>query len=156
MSAGTVHVKASVILASGFTLGAIIALRPELMLSALGAIVGTIITPDLDVDKAFIGDKIVQKKAGNFAKALWLAFWRPYKKSMKHGRFLSHFPIISTIVRLAYIHFLLITLPGTVYMLIYPSWTPIFVFPPLPLLYGLIGSDIIHYFLDILTTESKG
>lgn len=145
------------ILASGFTLGAIVYFRPELMLCAAGALAGTIITPDLDVDKAFIGDKIIEKKVGSLAKRFWLWFWKPYKTSMKHGRYLSHFPVISTLVRLLYIHFRLILLPGLVYWLIYPQWDIrqlVLTIPP-TFVYGLVGSDIIHYFLDLLTTEHK-
>lgn len=162
MSAGHTHLRASLILASAFSVGAIIISRPEMLECAVGAIVGTIITPDLDVDKAFIGDKIVYKRTGWLGKKLWLFFWKPYKTSMKHGRFASHFPIFGTFVRLLYIFYLLIVPFYAVYFLIlrlsnynldliyegvwwckmlFVSWYTV----------GLCASDLIHYCLDIMT-----
>lgn len=148
MSAGNVHVKASLILASAFIAGAIVSLHPEMMLCTVGA---------LNVDKAFIGDKIVKEKGGQITGWLWLVLWKPYKTSMKHGRFASHFPIFSTLVRLLYIYFWLVLLPGSLYALAVPSFNlanfATRVLPPPLLVYGLVASDTIHFFLDILTKE---
>lgn len=157
MSAGHVHVKASLLLASAFTAGAVLSLHPEMMLCTTGALIGTFISPDLDVDRAFIGDKIVMDKGGRITGRVWLILWKPYKTSMKHGRFASHFPIFSTLVRLLYIYFWLVLLPTGIYTLLNPSFDvanfAMRVLPPPLLVYGLVASDTIHFFLDILTKE---
>jgi uncharacterized metal-binding protein len=125
---------------------------------------GTIVTPDLDVDRAFIGDRIIKKKGGKLAQKLWLLFWMPYKTSCKHGRFMSHFPVFGTTVRLLYIFFWFILLPHLVYwFLVRPErdlalmleWYLRAIFNQY-FLYGLMSSDTIHYFLDILTKEKTG
>lgn len=166
MSAGRTHVSASLILASGFSLGAVYSLEPRLLICAFGALAGTIISPDLDVDKAFIGDKIVEKRVGWFGKRIWLWFWRPYKTSFSHGRFASHFPIFSTFMRLVYIYFLTI-LPfyGFYFLMLhshyYQDWLMNELYYWVAVLfnpwffYGLASSDTVHYFLDKLTRNME-
>jgi len=75
MSTGSTHVRASLIVASGFGLGAIVSFNPTLLECSVGALLGIIISPDLDVDKAFIGDKYVEQRTGWIGKKIWLWFW---------------------------------------------------------------------------------
>ena len=163
MSKGVVHVKASLFLAAGFSIGALATQDAGMLECAAGAIVGTIVTPDWDVDKSFIGNAIVKKRLGWFAERVWNFVLTPYKKSFKHGQFASHFPIFSTFVRLFYIYFwiflfYLLTMAiaiiaGDTFDLNYELiWWATFLLQPAPLI-GLICSDIIHWALDILTTE---
>lgn len=65
--------------------------------AALGSVVGTIVTPDLDLvvpSNFFSRLPII-----NF---LWMCLWWPYKKMVKHRSFVSHSPLVSTIIRLIY------------------------------------------------------
>lgn len=128
-----------------------------------GALVGVLISPDLDVDRAYIGDKLVQKRFGWVGRRVWEWFWRPYKVSFKHGQFASHFPIYSTFTRLSYIYFWLIFVPHSLIKLFgFFHWSLMYVlqwygilFLSLPFFCGLAGSDLIHWTLDRLTTEHK-
>lgn len=159
MSSGRTHVKASLALASGFSLAAVFSGRTELLECAFGALTGILLTPDLDVDKTYIGDKIIQRRAGWFVRRIWETFWRPYKTSFKHGQFASHFPVWSTFVRLSYIYFWLIFLPNFLIKLLglfnwelihVLAWYAILFFD-LEFFVGLASSDFIHYTLDKTT-----
>ena len=163
MSSGNVHRKASLLLASGFSVGALISQNPDMLLCTVGAITGIIISPDLDVDAGNISNKIIRNKIGWFAERIWSVFWSGYGKSFKHGRFASHFPVFSTTVRVLYAYFWLIFIPHFLIWLLIPvSWELMFVlswyakiFWNFWFFYGLASSDLIHQALDVLTKESK-
>src|ERR1044072_3589381 len=106
MSSGCVHQKASVILATGFVLGSL-AFGSGIEY-ATGALVGIMLNPDLDVDNGYICNHIMRNRIGKWASKVWDALWYFYRKSLKHGSELSHFPIVSTIFRLAYLYFFLL------------------------------------------------
>jgi len=166
LSSGAIHLKASLILASAFSVGAIVTSDPEMLECAIGAMVGIIITPDWDVDKTFIGNKIIKKRFGHRIERIFNGWLKPYKTSFKHGRFGSHFPVYGTYGRMLYIFYTLILPFYATYFLILLSsnyhfnliyeltwWVRILFISKYTV--GLVGSDIIHYFLDILTTNSE-
>lgn len=140
-------------------------MEPRLLLCTAGSLTGILISPDLDLDAKNISSTIIKKKAGNFAVALWDMFWNPYRRSFKHGSFGSHFPGYSTFVRLTYVYFMTILPFYLIYSLIFPTgyfkvelmleyyyWVKIFL--NVFFFYGLASSDLVHFFLDILTKES--
>jgi len=163
MSSGCVHQKASVILAGGFLLGSLF-YGPGIEYAA-GALVGIMLTPDLDVDNGYIGNTIIERRLGIFGKfvsKIWDGLWYFYRKSLKHGSELSHFPIISTLFRLGYLYVFLIIIPYTIFWLAIPGawsmeselhWWNVQLAIYYRLILGLMGSDLIHWALDILTTE---
>jgi uncharacterized metal-binding protein len=160
MSAGCVHQKASVILGAGFLLGSF-AFGPGLEY-AIGSLVGIMLTPDLDVDGGYIGNTIIRNRMGLLAERAWDGLWYFYRKSIKHGSELSHFPIVSTLFRLAYVFFFLVVTPYTILALALPGawdmgaelhWWIERIFSHYRIIVGLMGSDLIHYVLDTLTTE---
>ena len=166
ISSGKIHQKASLILASAFSVGAIVTSNPGMFECAVGAMVGIVVTPDWDVDKTFIGNKIIKKRFGYRVERIFNGWLKPYKTSFKHGRFGSHFPVYGTYGRLFYILYTLIVPFYVVYFLILLSsnyhfnliieglwWVRILFISKYTI--GLIGSDLIHYFLDILTTNSE-
>jgi uncharacterized metal-binding protein len=122
-------------------------------------LVGILLTPDLDVDKTYIGNQIIKKKLGYIPERLWNGFWWGYKKSFKHGQFGSHFPVFSTLVRLMYVYFWTILVPHfLIYFSANPNWNLTFVlqwyakiFVEFYFFFGLVSSDFIHYALDRLT-----
>lgn len=137
----------------------------RLLECAVGALFGIVCSPDADVDAGNISNTIIKKKAGWFWEKLWRLFWKKYSESFKHGQFASHFPIFGTFVRISYIYFmtvlpiyglLFLILPLTNYHLNFTKelwyWVTMFLKPMI--FYGLASSDLIHYFLDILTKES--
>lgn len=163
MSTGKTHLKASLILAAGFSIGALISRDVTLLQCVAGSLVGVLVTPDLDVDAKNISSTIIKRKAGNFVVALWDMFWYQYRKSFKHGSFGSHFPVYSTFVRLAYIYFWVIFVPHFLIWLLFDVyWSlPYVLFwyarevVSFYFFYGICSSDIIHYFLDTLTRNTK-
>ena len=160
MSAGCVHQKASVILAASFLLGSL-TLGPGVEYAA-GALIGIMLTPDLDVDAGYLGNKIIRNKIGVWAEKIWDALWYFYRKSLKHGSELSHFPVVSTLFRLTYLYFSLLVIPYLILSLIVPGawdiWSELAWWIELGakhyrVILGLMGSDLIHWALDTLTKE---
>lgn len=88
--------------------------------------------------------------------------WWPYQKALAHRSYLSHFPVISTILRLIYLMWLpviLIWLLGssvqaaareTVF-----DWWPILGIPLMIFILGMTLSDAIHTILDVSSTDLK-
>ena len=150
------------ILASGFLLGSL-AFGSGIEYAA-GALVGIMLTPDLDVDGGYIGNTIIRNKFGRWVEKGWDVFWYPYRKSLKHGSPLSHFPVVSSVLRLAYLFLFLLVIPYFILGFILPSawnmgmeihWWVALIARHYKIVLGLIGSDIIHWTLDVLTTEHK-
>src|SRR4026208_1432756 len=102
MSSGTVHTQACVALAVGFSIGALATYDVEASQYAVGALVGVLVSPDCDVDNGFVAYGYIRKRLGDWAEFIWDRVWYMYRRSVKHGSELSHFPIISTLGRLAY------------------------------------------------------
>jgi uncharacterized metal-binding protein len=130
---------------------------------AVGSLVGIILTPDLDVDNGYIGNTIIRNKVGAWAERGWDLLWHFYRRSIKHGSELSHFPVISTIGRLAYLYLFLLVIPYLLLALVVPGgwdigyelrWWNSQIVAHYRLIIGLMGSDLIHYVLDVLTKES--
>jgi uncharacterized metal-binding protein len=149
---------------------------------AIGALVGVMISPDLDVDAKNISNQIIREKIGGRPNAkqkdtpwftirrriawaiekVWDGLWFFYRGSVKHGSPLSHAPIISTLFRLAYLYLILILIPYATFALFFPGawdigmeirWWNNLAIRHYPVILGLMGSDIIHWGLDVLTTE---
>lgn len=148
------------ILAGGFLLGSLV--FGSGIEYAAGALVGIMLTPDLDVDRGYIGNAIIRNRIGSLADKAWRGLWFFYRGSIKHGSGLSHFPVLSTIARLSYLYLFLIVLPYTVMEILAPGawdvgaelrWWSYQILNHWRLILGLMGSDLIHYMLDLLTTE---
>jgi uncharacterized metal-binding protein len=67
-----------------------------------GNLAGIMLTPDLDVDAGNFTDTIIRKVSSK-AQWVWRRFWTPYAVLLPHRGKLSHFPVLSTLVRLGYI-----------------------------------------------------
>jgi uncharacterized metal-binding protein len=161
MSAGCVHQRASVILAGGFLLGSLV-LGGSGLEYAIGSIVGIMVGPDLDVDNGNISNHILKNKIGKWAERSWSLLWYFYRGSIKHGSELSHFPVLSTLGRLAYLYLFILVLPYTLLGLVVPgawtigdelTWWNNLIVHHWRMILGLMGSDLIHWALDILTKE---
>jgi len=155
MSNGRTHTIASIILAGGFLLGG----GGQ---EAIGALLGVMLSPDLDVDNGFSADRYIRNSVGRVFETGWDGLWYFYRRSLKHGGELSHFPIVSTMGRIAYLFLFAIVIPtlflsqfldmNVQYEL---NWWWGKITQHWRLIVGLIGADTIHYFLDLLTTEHK-
>ena len=106
-----------------------------------GAVSGILISPDYDCDAGFIGDRIIRKYFGLIMeKAIDLMLY-PYRKIFRHRGFWSHFPIISTLIRLLYLS---IWIGPIVYWLGVWKWHPWMAW----WVGGLMLSDAVHGALD--------
>lgn len=164
MSSGKVHATASLVLAAGFSMGALVSQEPRILECTVGALVGIFVTPDLDLNSlGIVQGKFIRQRVGWFVERLWRWFWRDYSLSFKHGTWASHNVPLGTLYRLGYIYYRLIVLPHFLTFLLFsPAWSLIFVlswyakiFFSWMFLYGLISSDLIHIVLDKLSKESK-
>lgn len=142
---------------------------PQMFLSVGGCMLGFFLSPDLDVDNGYIGNYYARKFYIGF---IYDIFWKPYRLSLKHRSFWSHFPIVSTVVRMLYLVFPLSILlfkdqPTPVQKIIFylvpsllMSLVPILIlgllyslnvdilYYSLPIILGLIVSDVGHWMKD--------
>lgn len=160
MSAGIVHTKASLMLAGTLGIAAVVRQSPLELWYAVGALVGVMVTPDCDVDNGTIHGKYLRQRLGRAAEFVWDAVWFMYRRSLKHGGELSHFPIISTLGRVVYLYFFVIVLPTVVLSTLFQldvvselRWWANQIIHHWRVVVGLMCSDLIHWVLDILTTE---
>jgi len=74
-------------------------LQPTLIYSAVlagGAMIGLILTPDLDANAGSISEKEL-REISSFGENIWWMFWFPYRRILPHRSPFSHWPIIGTI-----------------------------------------------------------
>lgn len=109
---------------------------------ATGALAGILLTPDHDLP-GNITYHYTRKYAGVLVEFLWKSVWFIYSHLFRHRSFWSHYPVISTAIRLTYIG-----------LLISPVWY--FLKLPIPELTwgmcwwvtGLVLADSAHFILD--------
>lgn len=145
MSSGRTHSLVTSI-ASGTLIGSMIALDYSIFdssLVGLGCMSGILLTPDLDVDNGNISDSIIRNDWGHIPQYLWRLYWTPYAKILKHRSFWSHFPLVSTAIRVIYI-----SLIPILFMYLFGFefelnryWIEWFI--------GLCVSDFLHYLFDL-------
>ena len=150
MASGRSHSIASLAAATCFTVTAVYSHNPDLLWAAGGAFVGLILTPDLDQNTETISDFFVKsipdfmreiisplEKVFNYLGLIlgkvWFFYSWPYRWFFAHRSFGSHFPIFSTMIRIAYFLWPL-------YYFGHPLH-PAFV-------NGLVAADFIHWTMD--------
>ncbi len=152
MPNGNVHNLSTAALAAALPAAALAAgLLPPgraLVLSA-GCLVGMLISPDLDVDHGNISYRLVRRSMGCLPGALWKLFWLPYARLIPHRSWMSHGPVVGTLLRLMYL-FLVPAMLWSLLSLIVPlpplvvpnwSWIPYAVM-------GLTAADALHAVMD--------
>jgi uncharacterized metal-binding protein len=119
---------------------------------ALGCLAGTVLTPDLDVDGGCIAFHNMRWAFGYVVGAIWRTIWWPYAVLVRHRSFISHFPVIGTLGRVAYLVGL-----ATVLHLLFD--VPLDRYLGSGMLrvsiVGLMISDAIHGIMDVVSTETK-
>ena len=151
MPSGRIHTLSSLVVAT--------VSYPTLLLSGLsgssatgcsvGALVGILINCDADVDGGSIADFYIRVYTGKAVEMMWDRLWTPYRKVCRHRGFLSHAPIISTVLRIAYLsvfYFLISTPLRWIASLVKIDW-PAFLFWAFV---GLVLADSAHWGLDKL------
>jgi uncharacterized metal-binding protein len=164
VSDGVTHSKASLALSGGFLLYGLATWDISSVAYATGSLIGVMVQPDCDVNGGHIADKYIRNKIGWFAEKVWDGVWHFYRKNVKHGSELSHFPCVGTIGRIVYLYFLFIVIPHFIYYFVFnPQWDLWYVLDwyanwiidNYQVVLGLMGADTIHYFLDLLTVNRK-
>lgn len=126
--------------------------HPDLIPLIAGTSVGLIVTPDLDLaENGMISHGMIRKYGGAILEGLWYGVWYPYGKLISHRSWVSHAPIISTVIRVLYL--LLILSP-----VIYYYRDLLYLVPPreaFTMFMGLAIADLLHITLDHLTTAWK-
>ena len=122
---------------------------------ASGALIGILVNCDADVDSGSIANFYIRHYTGQVADVTWKLLWTPYAKLCKHRGFISHFPVTSTIIRVAYLsvfYFLVATPLKWVASLVHIDW-PLFLWWAFV---GLVLADSAHWGLDKLDEAMGG
>lgn len=158
MPDGRIHASMSTAAAAGlYWLGAQAGL-PEMTIQAIagGCILGIMITPDLDVDRPVRSHYVVLRRFGPAIAAMWRMIWLPYGLAIRHRSWVSHMPLIGTLIRAAYlvcIGSLLLWAAGRFGGVSLPTQGMLLLIPWA--LIGLAVSDGLHWAADILFTGFK-
>lgn len=112
-----------------------------------GALASVLLQPDLDHPDGYIGLALIRSIAGRFAAHLWHLYWAPYRlllrtlapaviygKRTSHRSWLSHTPVVGTVVRLVWMFLPVWAVSG---------WLPNFFFGA-----AIFVSDLLHYIMD--------
>jgi uncharacterized metal-binding protein len=122
--------------------------------ATVGAIIGTLITPDIDHHATTQEEARFYRWFGWFGGGLWELFWRGYAATYSHrGR--SHAPITGTLGRWAYVA---IRLSPIIILALYQLW-PLWLswFPALLTVFAFnVLQDVVHLVLDGWYFHPKG
>lgn len=153
MPSGKTHVALTLSAMSGMMVPPIImASNGNSLYYLLGCLLGTLITPDLDLDNGNITDSLIRKVFPP-AQVIWRILWTPYSKLIPHRSPFSHAPVLGTFLRIGYM-FLIINLISILYHLIVDTVFSFYFVWNWSLVAGLCHVDTIHFLVDI-TIKSK-
>lgn len=162
MSSGYVHNTVSIAAAGAGFVAMLHYGQPveAAMLFSAGCLAGIVLTPDLD-QQTYNRIENKWRKSKNPLVAmmglLYIMFWMPYALAIPHRSWLSHAPIIGTVLRILYIllfsSIILAVLGVAVaglqdYIPLLWMWIPNNFIWFAPFLYGLATSDGLHWLLD--------
>jgi uncharacterized metal-binding protein len=152
MPSGKVHAAITLSIASGVIAPYVIVnLNGDPYLYVAGTLAGVLITPDLDVDAGMYSDTII-RKISPLAQTAWRTLWTPYSSFMPHRGIFSHFPILSTFIRIGYMFavinmfVLLLWVMGSIFNLnntVSFAWVWDWSF-----FFGLCHADTTHFIAD--------
>jgi uncharacterized metal-binding protein len=111
-----------------------------------GCLVGLLVMPDMDVNGGNISDLFI-RKVSRPVQWLWRAFWHPYAILVPHRHFISHFPVVGTVLRIGYI-FLIINLLSVVSHLLFDTVSRFYWLWDWSFFLGLAHVDTIHFLVD--------
>lgn len=107
MPSGRVHSAAtlSILLTTGICATGFVSTNLDYICLSSGMVLGFILNSDLDVNVGNISYSYIRQipVIGWLLKAIWWLVWRPYALIIPHRSILSHYPILSTVIRILYI-----------------------------------------------------
>ena len=115
-----------------------------------GVLAGLIVSPDLDVDKGFIGLAHLRRVpfVGRALSWMWRVFWYPYAFIVPHRSYISHSIFFGTFLRVACLITPLLTLNFWGVPMNFPAWL-------FPAFIGLCLADALHIVLDWTVKENR-
>jgi uncharacterized metal-binding protein len=152
MPNGAVHSLATVLIAGATGFGTYhygLLDKPHAIALGCGALVGLLLTPDLDVDTGSDSDDWARRLLGRAGGFMWWLIWRPYAALVPHRSPLSHFPILGTVLRLGYLSLVALVVAWLLHLAA-PVHIPAVSMPwwfPLGFI-GLTLADLGHWILD--------
>ena len=109
----------------------------------LGYLLGRYLDPDLDLPQTSSSEFRAMRELKLFG-ALLVAYWLPYGFVIPHRHFLSHSPILSTMIRFSYqFWWAWVLLDKYGYM-----WNSAMLYAWLGMFIGMAMSDSVHIWLD--------
>jgi uncharacterized metal-binding protein len=158
MPSGNVHNAAttSIILSLGVVYALKVDTPLELAAVGVGAMANYFMSPDLDVDNGFQGFAKLRRFPiiGKVLAFVWRAVWWPYAIVVKHRSWVSHAPIISTLIRIGYLYAVIwlsaivLRVNDELAVYVIRGNTGEFLRLAFLVFCGLCLMDISHYFLD--------
>jgi uncharacterized metal-binding protein len=110
---------------------------------SLGCLAGIPLTPDLDQEGISTSEYWIIKWTCGLG-FLWTMLWFPYALACPHRSFVSHFPIVSTLIRLLYLGFFIAV--ACYFGMPFPELN---LYLAAYAVLGLIISDVAHWALDV-------
>lgn len=156
MSSGLVHNKVTFV--ASWPVSVVVAILTlnfwYAVVAMLGCLSGIMFTPDLDLTITTRSEWLLIRRS-KLIGYVWIIIWYPYAKFIPHRSWASHYPIISTFIRVVYFSVFLFVVVGLI-RLMFPSvsWYLWFVWDNvsykvyLSYLFGLVVSDTLHWFYD--------
>jgi uncharacterized metal-binding protein len=125
-------------------------------LGLAGGLAGLVIGPDLDQEGLSHADTFWRRFGcvGSVLVGAWVAFWGPYSWAIPHRSALSHWPLIGTAGRLAYIAAAYLLADGVLMITLSPVRLPPLAAYPLEALAAVAAlavADTGHWVRDVLT-----
>jgi len=105
-----------------------------------GVLVGTLIDPDLDMVQITRSEWQMGQAVGIVSR-LWVWFWWPYAWLVPHRSWISHKPLVGTVIRVAYLLFPLLAVRPSLAEFMVNRYFFIG-------LVGLATADVIHWLMD--------
>lgn len=141
MSSGREHAAASL----GLALISLVEKRSveDHLTGSTGYVLSLFISPDLDQGTSYYGGRLIRSASPLFFH-VWMLFWRPYSILIPHRSWISHFPIIGTVIRIIYL-----TLPLLLFMESWKSLVELYQWIlTSQLFWALIKADLLHFLMD--------
>lgn len=156
MPSGRVHAAITAISAAGLLAATWKAGQPLVTTLAVagGCLAGLLVTPDLDEDRPVRSHALVRRNLGSLPAFLWGLLWFPYARALPHRHWLSHAPVVGTLLRVGYLAGLtwlgcaLVGIPWP-WEWLPPGWAELMAWA----LLGLGVSDGLHWAADLSWTR---
>ena len=155
MPSGRTHGAITVMAATGiFVFGMVQDANPQpILATSFGCFMGLFLSPDLDLTMDVLPKARVRRWFGRPLWALWYGFWYPYSWAIPHRSWVSHAPLVSTLIRVFYMF-----VPVMILDIFSSSFSVLDLFvtsaglgPVVSFVFlGLVVSDVLHWVMDIL------